>query len=292
MLAQLAAKEAKLRDLEDALARERDTSRRLLAEKEREMAEMRARMQQQLDEYQELLDIKLALDMEIHAYRKLLEGEEERWVGRSPGWAMGAGGWPTAGADKASLCPLARLRLSPSPTSQRSRGRASSHSSQTQGTGSVTKKRKLESSESRSSSFSQHARTSGRVAVEEVDEDGKFVRLRNKSSEVGLQAGSGCAPGGRSCCRRGWPWDRGLPLPEPDQGQVSLHWLRDPGRAAQPQHARYLALLPGGAQPRRGSKMGRGARARLPHLPLPFLPGRTSPWAIGRSSARMETTPC
>lgn len=67
-----------MRDLEAALTRERDLMRRRLDDKEREMAEIRARMQQQLDEYQELLDIKLALDMEINAYRKLLEGEEER----------------------------------------------------------------------------------------------------------------------------------------------------------------------------------------------------------------------
>ncbi|NXL95243.1 LMNA protein, partial [Alectura lathami] len=146
---QLAAKEAKLHDLEDALARERETSRRLLSDKEQEMAEMRARMQQQLDEYQELLDIKLALDMEINAYRKLLEGEEER------------------------------LRLSPSPSSHKSGSRGHGIHFSTPGS---SKKRKLDDSESRTS-FSHHARTSGRVGVEEVDLEGRFVRLRNKSNE-------------------------------------------------------------------------------------------------------------
>ncbi len=49
---------------------------------ELEAALLRAKrdMARQVREYQSLMNIKLALDIEIATYRKLLEGEESRWV--------------------------------------------------------------------------------------------------------------------------------------------------------------------------------------------------------------------
>ncbi|KAK9967884.1 hypothetical protein ABG768_022806 [Culter alburnus] len=146
-------------ELEAALSREKDLSRRLLAEKEREIAEIRAKMQQQLDEYEQLLDVKLALDMEINAYRKLLEGEEER------------------------------LKLSPSPSSRVTMSRASSSRS-VRTTRGKRKRVDVEESEASSSvSIAHSASATGNVCIDELDVDGKFIRLHNSSEQDQPMAG-------------------------------------------------------------------------------------------------------
>ncbi|MBN3280050.1 LMNA protein, partial [Polyodon spathula] len=141
----VSAAEERVRELEDLLATDRDKYRRLLDSKEREMAEMRDQMQQQLDEYQGLLDIKLALDMEISAYRKLLEGEEHR------------------------------LKLSPSPSSRVTVSRATSSSLSSATRSSRAKRKRIE--------ISQKAESSGEISIEEIDLEGKSVCVKNNGDK-------------------------------------------------------------------------------------------------------------
>lgn len=129
-----------LRDM-DAAAK---NFRAQMAMKDAEMKSKDEQMEEMLRDYRDLMEIKVALDMEIAAYRKLLEGEEAR-LGMSP-----------SGSELAT------------PVGASGRG--------------VKRKRTTILEEEVSELlFDQSGK--GDVVIEPLDKEGHCIKIRNKSSE-------------------------------------------------------------------------------------------------------------
>uniref|UniRef100_A0A182SA38 LTD domain-containing protein n=1 Tax=Anopheles maculatus TaxID=74869 RepID=A0A182SA38_9DIPT len=144
--------EGRIQALESRLTHERTRHDEEKVKLELELDRMRNEMAVQLKDYQDLMDIKISLDMEIAAYDKLLSSEETR------------------------------LNITPNVTSSSSAVGSSAFTSSSRLFRTPSLKRKRNNLDE-SIDYSVVASAKGDIEVTECDPEGRFVRIANKSKQ-------------------------------------------------------------------------------------------------------------
>ncbi|XP_055596956.1 lamin Dm0-like [Uranotaenia lowii] len=142
--------DARIQNLESRLNEERAQHEDERQKLEKELGRMRDEMSVQLKEYQDLMDIKTSLDMEIGAYDKLLSSEETR------------------------------LNITPNVSSTTALGASLSTSRPPFRTPSLKRRRNALDD---SVDFSISSTAKGDLEIAECDSEGKFIRIHNKSKQ-------------------------------------------------------------------------------------------------------------
>lgn len=70
----------RIEDLEKLRAGDQERADEAIAGRDLQIKELRKRIDSALRDYEDLMGVKTALDLEILTYRKMLEGEEMRFV--------------------------------------------------------------------------------------------------------------------------------------------------------------------------------------------------------------------